>query len=228
MSEKKSKAKKIIISIIIVVLIVATAITVFLVVRNNKNKKNTNNSPVENVGQSSNIEAEVQSDVINQKICVEYNGNYAFLSVMHIEFDTNMSISDKNKVFYSISNKQAKDENTFRSYLINQKTSTSSKEIITLVNGKYTKSIGETRAESGLYFGNLDKSIIFKEDENGSTIIDERNYSPSIEISHTGYWLPNLLPDKQNNTIYIHEKINYGNVGEKFIYVTYAYRMIEL
>jgi hypothetical protein len=83
-------------------------------------------------------------------------------------------------------------------------------------------------AESGLYFGNLNKSAIYKKDNSGSTIINNTNYSQSFEISLTGYWLPNNLSTNDGSIIYVREKVHYGNVGEKFVYITYAYKMIDL
>ena len=62
----------------------------------------------------------------------------------------------------------------------------------------------------------------------GSTIINNTNYSQSFEISLTGYWLPNNLSANDGSIIYVREKVHYGNVGEKFVYITYAYKMIDL
>lgn len=226
MSINKSKLKKIIIVIIIAVLIVATTICIFLVVK--KNKKNKNNSqPPENVNNESSIEAQINADIINQNICADYQGNYIFDSIMEIQFDSDLSISEKNKIYKSLSNNQAKDGNTFHSYLLTQNNYYISKEIITLVNGKYTKSIGSTKSETGLFFGNKDKSIIFTLDNEGTTIIDERAYSAKFEISLTGYWLPNIVSNS-NDTIYIREKINYSNIGEKYLYITYAYKTTNI
>ena len=227
MSEKKSKLKKILIPIIIVVLI-AIAVCLFFVFKAKNNNKN-NNNPVENVNSNS-IESEINSDIINQKISPEYNGNYIFQAVMHIELDSNLSIDELNKTYKALANNNVnvKDANTYYSFLSDKKNYNKTKEIITLVNGKYTKSIGSKMAESGLYFGNLNKSAIYKKDNSGSTIINNTNYSLSFEISLTGYWLPNNLSTNDGSIIYVREKVHYGNVGEKFVYITYAYKMIDL
>ena len=76
-----------------------------------------------------------------------------------------------------------------------------------------------------MYFGNADKSAIFVKDKNGSTEIDETNYTEKYDISLTAYWLNNIT-NAQNNKIYIREKVFYGSVGEKYFYVTYEYKMI--
>ena len=185
MSEKKSKLKKILIPIIIVVLI-AIAICLFFVIKSKNNKKNNDNT-AENVNSGSNIETQINADVINQKVCVEYNGNYIYDSIINVEFDGTLSTEDKNKIYKSIAknNVHVKDANTFGNYISNIKKYENSKEIITLVNGKYTKSIGSTKAESGLFFGNLNKSIVYKKDAKGATTINEINYSQSFEISQT-------------------------------------------
>lgn len=229
MSVNKSKLKKIIISIICIVLVAVIATSIFLLIRN-KNKSKTENSPVENVGQTAkDIEEQINSDIINQNVCVDYCGNYIFDSIQEITFDTNLSASEKLEVFKELSNNHVnvKDTNTFTTYLSIQKHFNTSKEIITLVNGKYTKSIGSTKAETGLFFGNENKSIIFKYDKKGETIIDEKTYSPSHEISLTGYWLPNIILSS-NDIIYIREKIYYGNAGLQCMYITSAYKMINL
>ena len=227
MSEKKSKLKKILIPIIIVVLI-ATAICLFFVFKS-KNNKSTNNNSAQNVNNSS-IESEINSDIINQNVFVEYNGNYVFHAVMLIELDSSLSIDELNKTYKALANNNVnvKDANTYYSFLSDKKNANKTKETITLVNGKYTKSIGSTMAESGLYFGNLNKSLIYKKDSAGSTTINNTNYSQSFEISLTGYWLPNNLSSNDGSIIYIREKVHYGNVGEKFVYITYAYKMIDL
>lgn len=228
MSEKKSKLKKILIPIIIVVLI-AIAICLFFVIKSKNNKKNNDNT-AENVNSGSNIETQINADVINQKVCVEYNGNYIYDSIINVEFDGTLSTEDKNKIYKSIAknNVHVKDANTFGNYISNIKKYENSKEIITLVNGKYTKSIGSTKAESGLFFGNLNKSIVYKKDAKGATTINEINYSQSFEISQTGYWLQNNLSGNNGDIIYVREKVHYGNTGEKFVYITYIYKMIEL
>ena len=228
MSEKKSKLKKILIPIIIVVLI-AVAVCLFFVFKAKNKKKNDNNS-AENVNSSSTIESQINSDVINQNVCVEYNGNYEFQAVMYIELDSNLSTSEINKTYKALANNNinVKDANTYYSYLSDKKNPDKTKEIITLVNGKYTKSIGSTMAESGLFFGNENKSIVFEKDNKGTTTINDLNYSQSFEISLTGYWLPNNLSSNDGTIIYIREKVHYGNVGEKFVYITYAYKMIDL
>ena len=66
MSDKKTKVKKIIISVLIIALI-ATAICVFLV---SKNKKSNDDSKdvIIPIGQTSTIESQINSDVINQKV----------------------------------------------------------------------------------------------------------------------------------------------------------------
>ena len=128
MSEKKSKLKKILIPIIIVVLI-ATAVCLFFVFKaKNNNKKN--NNPVENVNSNS-IESEINSDIINQKISPEYNGNYIFQAVMHIELDSNLSIDELNKTYKALANNNVnvKDANTYYSFLSDKKNYNKTKEI---------------------------------------------------------------------------------------------------
>lgn len=226
MSDKKSKAKKIIISILIVALI-ATAVCIFLVTKNKKNNKTENNS-VTPISQTSSIESEINSDVINQKVCQEYNGNYIFYGVADISFEESLSRYDEYKIYQSIAGSNTTDKNSFIHYLNKQNNYDNTNKIITLVNGKYTLSIGQTKAESGLFFGNLNKSIIFIKDPKGTTIIDEKNYSQAFEISQTGYWLSNKITEKNSDLdiIYIREKFYYGNNVKKFFYVTYAYQMI--
>lgn len=228
MSEKKSKLKKILIPIIIIV-VIAAAICLFFVIKSKNNKKNNNNS-AENVSNSSNIEEQINSDIINQNISVEYNGNYIFSSILNIEFDGNPSIDEKNKIYKALANNniRVKDANTFGNFISDKKDYKKTKEIITLVNGRYTKSIGSTMAESGLFYGNLNKSLIYVKDSDGPTIINGSKYSSSFEISLTGYWLPNNLSSNNGSYIYIREKVHYGNTGEKFVYITYMYEMIDL
>lgn len=232
MSDKKTKAKKIIISVLIIALI-ATAVCVFLV---SKNKKSDSDSPnnVIPVGQTSTLESQINSDVINQKVCPEYNGNYIFYGVADISFNESLSRYDEYQIYQSIAGSSIKDKNTFIHWLNNQKYYGKTNEIISLIQGKYTKSIGQTKAESGLFFGNLNKSIIFLKDQNGTTIIDDKTYSQSFEISETGYWLsPKSLEsfskiekDEDLEIIFIREKFEYGNNVKKFFYATYAYKMI--
>ncbi len=221
MSEKKSKAKKIIISVLIVVLIVST-ICIFAVI---KTKKKKNNADIINpVTQSPSIEEQINSDIINQKICTEYNGNYIFSSVVDIYFDDDLTIAEQNYAYYSISN-TVKDKNSFVYYLTVQNNPATTKEKITLVNGKYTKVSGTTKTEKGRYYGNLDKSYVYITDPNGSITLNGQNYSKAFEISQTGYWISNKL-SASSTTIYLREKLSYGNVGNKYLYVTYAYEMV--
>ena len=233
MSEKKSKVKKIIISVLIVALI-ATAICVFFVSKNNKNK-NSNQNNVTPVSQSSSIEGQINSDVINQKVCPEYNGNYIFYGVADISFTESLTRYDEYQIYQSIAGSSIKDKNTFIHWLNGQKSYSKTGEIISLIQGKYTKSIGQTKAESGLFFGNLNKSIVFLKDQNGTTIIDEKKYSQAFDISETGYWLSESLRNsfakiEKNDDIeivFIREKFEYGNNVKKFFYVTYAYQMVD-
>ena len=227
MSEKKSKLKKILIPIIIVV-VIAIAICLFFVFKSKNNKKNNNNT-AENVSSSSNIETQINIDVINQKVCVEYNGNYIYDSIINVEFDGEFSNEEKNKIYKSIAknNIHVKDANTFGNYISNIKKYENSNEIITLVDGKYTKSNGSAKVELGLYYGNLNKSIIYNKDDKGTTVINEINYTPSFEISQTGYWLQNNTSTNNGKSIYIREKVYYGNTGEKFVYISYKYKMID-
>lgn len=232
MSEKKKKIKKIIISVLIIALI-ATAVCVFLVTKNKKNKKDSSSTIIP-VSQNSTIESQISSDVINQKVCAEYNGNYIYYSFADITFTESISKYDEIQIYQSIAGSNINDKNSFIHYLNNKNNHNYTKESITLVNGKYTRSIGQTMIENGLFFGNLDKSIIFLKNPNGQTIIDEKNYSPSFEISQTGYWLSKPLIDSFNKLktndnldfIFVREKIFYGNNIQKYFYVTYAYQMI--
>jgi len=233
MSDKKTKAKKIIISVLIVAL-VATAICVFFVTKNKKNK-NSNQNNVTPINQSSSIESQINSDVINQKVCPEYNGNYIFYGVADISFTESLSKYDEYQIYKSIAGSSIKDKNTFIYWLNNQRRYEKTGEIISLIQGKYTKSIGQTKAESGLFFGNLNKSIVFLKDPNGTTIVDEKNYSQAFEISETGYWLTQKLRDSFSNIekndnleiVFIREKFEYGNNVKKFFYATYAYQMVD-
>ncbi len=232
MSDKKSKAKKIIISVLIIALI-ATAVCVFFVTKNKK-KKNDNSSPVIPVNQSKTIESQINSDVINQKVCPEYNGNYIYYGIADISFNEIISRYDEYQIYKYIAGSNINDKNTFIHYLNNQKRYEKTGETITLLQGKYTKSIGSTKNESGLFFGNLNKSIIFLKDSNGTTVIDEKNYSQAFEISETGYWLSNKIiesfskieKNEDIEIIYLREKFYYGENVKKFFYVTYAYKMI--
>lgn len=232
MSDKKTKTKKIIISVLIIALI-ATAVCVFLVSKNKKSGNNSNDVIIP-IGQTSTIESQINSDVINQKVCPEYNGNYSFYGIADISFTESLSRYDEQQIYNFISGTTIKDKNTFIHWLNNQKRYESTGEIISLIQGKYTKSIGQTKAESGLFFGNLNKSIVFLRDPEGTTIVDEKTYSQAFDISENGYWLSPKVQEKfaeiENKEdieiLFIREKFYYGNKIQKFFYVTYAYKMI--
>ena len=222
MAENKSKIKKILIPIIIVLVLIAIAIIIFVVVKNKK-KAPTPPPVTEVVSQKPSVDEVINSDILNQKVSKEYNGNYKFKSIMEVQFDTELTLEEQNSAYKAIAN--VSDKTSFLYYLRNKKNIEKIDETITLIDGKYTKSIGTTTAESGLYFGNLNKSAIFTKDENGSTIICDSPYSLTYEISQTGYWITNIIPSP-NNIIYIREKITYGLLKDKCLYVISAYQMI--
>lgn len=221
MDKKKLFSKKVIIPIAILVLVIALT-SIFLV---SKKSTNTNNSdtPIENVSQNNDIETKIQTDVLTQNVCVNYNGNYVFKAVADISFPKDIS-SDSEKLAYKYFCGST-SKNSFLYYLYENKTRDSKNEIITLVNGKYTKSQNNKTISTGLFFGNENKSYVFTEDENGTSEFNGKNHKIDFEISLNGHWLSNNILDT-NDIIYIREKFYYDNIQESFIYVTYIYEMI--
>lgn len=219
--DKKKISKKIIIPAIILVLVIGIT-SIFLL---NKNKKNTNNSSpsIETVNQNTDLENEIQTDVINQKISAEYNGNYKFKSIADISFAKEISRDSERLIYEYFTG--AKDKASFRYYLDTNKAQNSKNEIITLVNGKYSKSINKKLTEQGLYFGNQNKSYVYTESNTGTIEINNKKHEIGFEISLNGYWIKNNLLTN-SNIIYIREKFYYDNIEENFIYVTYIYEMV--
>ena len=216
---KKKIAKRIIIPIVLLVM-VATAICVFAI-----NKKSPETPPpASQVSQNnSNIEDNINTDVINQKICPEYNGNYVFKSIKDVSFNKDVSPSSEKLTYEYISGYP--DKNTFLYFLNKEKKAETKNEIITLLNGNYTKTIDSTKVEEGIYYGNLDKSYIYIENEEGSIEIDETKYSIELEVSFTAYWLDKPVTPS-NTKIYVREKYIYDELASNFLYVTYVYEMI--
>lgn len=221
MDKKKIFSKKIIIPVVILILVVS-AICIFLITNNKKDNKPA--APdASNVSQTEVIENEINIDVLNKKICQEYNGNYTFKSIVDVSFDRKISYENEKLIYGSISG--FSDKNSFIYYLYNKKVNDSKNEIITLVNGKYVKTKNNRKVENGIFYGNLNKSYVYVLDKDGSIEIDNRNYSIVSEISNTGYWLVNNI-DQESTTIYIREKYVYDNVSGNYLYVTYAYSQI--
>lgn len=221
MDKKKLFSKKVIIPIAILVLVIALT-SIFLVSKKSTGSNNSD-TPAENVSQNNDIESKIQADVLNQNVCVNYNGNYVFKAVADVSFPKEISSDSKKLAYKYFCGSTSK--NSFLYYLYNNKTRNSNNEIITLVNGKYTKSQNNKTISTGLYFGNESKSYIFIEDENGTIEFNGKNHKIDSEISLSGYWLSNNILDA-NNIIYLREKFYYDNIQESFIYVTYIYEMI--
>lgn len=217
----KKISKKIFIPIIIAMLIISS-LAIFLVVKNNQKSTKSDNE-ITNVNQGNTIDQQANIDILNQKICADFRGNYVYDKVVGVTFEDNVSIEDQEKIFRSIAG--VSDKNSYIYKLNTEKAVELSKETISLIGGNYSRIKNNRITEIGLYFGNADKSAIFVKDKNGSTEIDETNYTEKYDISLTAYWLNNIT-NAQNNKIYIREKVFYGSVGEKYFYVTYEYKMI--
>lgn len=215
---KKKIIKRVFIPIILLVAIVTT-ITIFAV-----NKKPKKELPVVSVvKQELGIEDIINSDVINHKVCPEYNGNYIYKSIKDISFDENASDESKKIVYEYISGYP--DKNSFLYFLNKEKHNQSKNEIITLLNGKYTKTNNSEKIAEGIYYGNLDKSYVYVENENGLIEIEETKYSIELEISNSAYWLgQNITPS--NTIIYIREKYILNEHSNNYFYITYVYQMI--
>lgn len=220
---KKFFSKKVIIPIIALVL-VATAICIFFVTKNKKSN-NTNTPDASNVSQISIIENQINTDVINKKICSEFNGNYKYKGIITVSLDGKMTIDEENEA-YKIIDRRASNKNSFLYFLNADESKKLNSQTITLVDGKYTKSNGSTKVEHGLFYGNLDKSFIYKADENGKVEIDGEQYSIALEISQTGYWLANNNINSSKN-LYVIERRTYEGVSKTYsYYITYLYEMI--
>ena len=218
---KKKLAKKIIIPVVLVVLI-ATAIIIFAV--NKKPKTNTPNVSIV-THDNQNIELEIQDAVLNHNVSKEFNGNYVYKSIKDVSFANEISDSDKALTFKYLTGRP--DENAFRLYLNNKKTSESENEILTFIEGQYTKTTNGTKTSEGFYYGNLNRSYVYVEDPNGSIEIEENKYSIEIEISQTAYWLNKSIVTSPT-IIYVREKYVYDELASNFMYITYAYEMINL
>lgn len=220
---KKKIAKKIIIPVILLVMI-ASAVCIFAI---NKKPK-TSPPPVSQVSQNNNnidkIEAIISADVINQKVCSEFNGNYVYKSIKDVSFNKDIPSSSESLTYEYISGYP--DKNTFLYFLNKKKVEETKNEIITLISGSYTKTINSTKVSEGIYYGNLDKSYIYIENEKGSIDIDETKYSIELEISFTGYWLDRPPVTPSSTKIYVREKYIYDELASNFLYVTYVYEMI--
>lgn len=220
---KKIFSKKVILPIIAVILIVST-ICIFFVTKN-RNNSNTNVPDASNVNQVNQLENQINTDVINKKVCSEYNGNYKYKGIVTVSFENKMTYAEENDA-YKIIDKRAYDKNSFLYYLNIESNNKLKSQIITLVDGKYTKSNGSTRLEYGLYYGNLNKSYVYKADKNGTIEIDGEHYSITHEVSQTGYWLANNNLNNGKN-LYVIERRTYQAVSKTYsYYITYLYEMI--
>lgn len=218
---KKKIAKKIIIPVILLVMI-ASAVCVFAI---NKKPK-ASPPPASNVSQNnnnSNIEAKVSADVINQKVCSEFNGNYVYKTVKDVSFNKDIPASSESLTYEYISGYP--DKNTFLYFLNKQKLEETKDEIITLINGSYTKTVSSKKVAEGIYYGNQDKSYIYVENEQGSINLDNVKYSIELEVSFTAYWLERPITPSSTK-IYVREKYIYDELASNFLYVTYVYEMI--
>lgn len=215
---KKKIIKRIVIPIVLLVAVVST-ICIFAV-----NKKPKQEIPIATVvNQEIDIEDIIQTDVINLKICPEYNGNYVYKSIKDVSFSEDTSASSEEFAYEYISGYP--DKNSFLYFLNKQKLSETKNEIITLVNGKYTKTNNKEKIEEGLYYGNLDKSYVYVENQDGTIEIEDTMYSIELEISHTAYWLEqNITPS--STKIYVREKYIYNEHSSNFLYITYVYEML--
>lgn len=214
--------KKLILRIFTPIVLVAVTISaISLFVGQKPSKTNTPNASF--VSHNLDIESQIQSDVINQKISSEYNGNYVFKTIIDVSFNKNISNASENLAYEYISGYP--DKNTFLYFMNKKKLAESKDEIITLVNGKYTKTKNSKKISEGIYFGNNNKSYVYTEDKNGTIEIDEFLYSIDLEISLTAYWIKNINSPSPN-VIYIREKYIYDELASNFMYITYAYEMI--
>lgn len=218
---KKKIAKKIIIPIVLLVMI-ASAVCFFAV-----NKKSPEAPPsVSHVNQNNDIttiENKINTDVINQNVCYDYNGNYVYKSIRDVSFNKEISSASETLTYEYISGYP--DKNTFLYFLNKQKKAETKNEILTFLNGCYTKTVNSSKAAEGIYYGNSDKSYVYIESENGSIEIDETKYSIELEISFTAYWLEKP-PTPSSTKIYVREKYIYDELASNFLYVTYVYEMI--
>ena len=218
---KKKLAKKIIIPVVLIAL-VASAIIIFAV-----KKKPKSNPPIVSVvtQQERDIEFEINNAVINHNVSKEYNGNYVYKSIKDVSFANDISDEGKELVFKYITGRP--DENAFRLYLNKKKTIEHKNEIISLIEGQYTKTIDGLKSSEGFYYGNLDKSFVYVESPDGTIEMEDGNYSIELEISQTAYWLnKTIIPSP--TTIYVREKYLYDEQASNFMYITYVYEMIEL
>lgn len=223
MDKKKIFSKKIIIPVILLVLVLSIT-SIFLVAKNSKKDKNNIAPEVEVVNQTKIIENEINKDVTNRKICSEYNGNYTFKSVLDITFDEEMSDESEKLLYKYISG--CPDKNSFIYYMNTLSRQQKDGQIISLIEGKYTKSKNKIKLESGLYYGNLNKSYVFVEDKNGTIEIDKRYHKISFEISLNCYWLNNMIHNNVNS-LYIREKYTYDSVAGNYFYITYLYEFMK-
>ena len=218
---KKKIAKKIIIPILLLALI-ATAICIFAI-----NKKPNSTPPsVSQVSQNNNIdtvENNIKTDVINQKVSPEYNGNYIYKSIKDVSFSKDISSTSESLTYEYISGYP--DKNTFLYFLNKQKTTEAKNEILTFLNGNYTQTVNSSKINEGIYYGNKDKSYVYVEDETGNVEIDGTKYSIELEISFTAYWLDKPVTPSSTR-IYVREKYIYDELASNFLYVTYVYEMV--
>lgn len=219
MEKKKIFSKKILIPIIVLVLVISVT-SIFLLNKKSNTKETQFVEPINNIAL---IEANINNDVLNLNVCVNYNGNYKFEAIADISIPNDITKENEYLIYKSFTG--AEDKNSFLCYLYSQKIIDSKNEKISLINGKYTKSISSNKKEQGLYFGNADKSYIYIEDDSATIEIYGKKHKTGSEISLTGYWLPNPN-NNQSKYIYIREKFYYDNINSSFIYVTYIYKMI--
>lgn len=215
---KKVKLSKINIVLIVILSLLLTTVCLF-VIKNNQKRDIATKPAISALEQ---IELDIKKDVANNNVQSEYNGKYKLSSIVDISFEENLS-NEEETAIYSIFN--AKDKNTFATYIYNNKKSSTSDEIICFSDGLYSKSKNRLIIEKGLFYGNLNKSYVYVQNNNGTVMINNILHSIDFEISKTAYWVSKNL-NGNDTKIYIREKFYYDETNNKFFYVTYSYERV--
>lgn len=215
---KKKLLLRIFIPLILIVVIVS-AVSIFL----GKTPSKQQTPDASFVNHTLNVETQIQTDVLNQKVCPEYNGNYKYKSIQDVSFNREISSASERLTYEYISGYP--DKNTFLYFMNKKKLAETQNEIITLVNGKYTKTKDSTKITEGIYYGNLNKSYVYIENKSGTIEIDETLYLIELEISQTAYWI-NKPIHSSGCELFVREKYVYDKHASNYLYITYVYEMI--
>ena len=226
MESKKKKKIAIIVAVLSLVLIVAI-LSVFFIVQNvNKNKSQKNNASNVNYTSYNDRLFLATKAIIEEQVSQNYNGNFVFKDVL-LNIHSFHKDLDFEQITTIVKSKGASDINGLRKLLYEAKSQEveSNKEIISLKNGRYTKTYYNSIVmEKGLFYGNDDLSEV-RIKKNGQY---KRAFDISLNIDEQKLISSTINTTNPTGTkLYVYREF-YSNTDDKLVLftATYVYEMV--